>query len=85
MTPRFSRHWYRFRPHLRHRHHHYGEYKRRDSAQDTVHLRIPEQVNFVCNSTDFFDCAEEEVASRLQRRPELHDLDRDIDRLKKKI
>ena len=85
MTPRFSRHWYRFRPRLRHRHHHYGEYKRRDSAQDTVHLRIPEQVNFICNGTDFFDCAEEEVASHLQRRPELHDLDRDIDRLKKRF
>lgn len=45
-------------------------------------MAAPVDVQFVCNSTDFFDCAEEEVVSLLQRRPEVHALDDDIARLR---
>jgi hypothetical protein len=38
-------------------------------------------VVYVCNSTDFFDCAEEELASYLQRRPEVNSLERHIEKL----
>ena len=60
-------------------------YPRRNPELDAPHLTSPEVVQFVCDSTDFYDCAEEEVVSLLQRRPELTDLERDIDRLQRKF
>ncbi len=86
MYHRFRRHWRQFRPHLHRRPTHDGQqYKRRDVAIDQQHLQPREEVPFVCDSTDVFDCAEQEVASMLQRRPEVHDLDRDINRLRKRF
>lgn len=75
-------HWHHFRPHSRrhHRRHSYASW--RDTSQDATFLQPPEDVEYVCTSTDFFDCAEEEVMSLLQRRPEVHALDHDIDRLR---
>ena len=86
MQHRFRKYWRHFRPHFR-RNRRYGnhQYKYRDVRHDEQHLVPREDVQFVCNSTDFFDCAEEEVVSMLQRRPEVHDLDRDIDRLRKRF
>jgi hypothetical protein len=54
-------------------------------TKDSAYISSPEDVQFVCDSTDFFDCAEEEAASLLQRRPEVRDFDRDIERLQKKF
>ncbi len=85
MPHRFSHHWRRFQPRfVRRRHHHYDnqKYKRRDRTADAEHIVAPVDVPFVCDSTDFFDCGEEHIAALLQRRPEIHDLDRDIDKLR---
>ena len=86
MLQRFQTRWRHFQPRHR-RHHHYDNqpYPRRDTTKDRTYVSSPEDVQFVCDSTDFFDCAEEEAASLLQRRPEVSDLDRDIDRLQKKF
>ena len=86
MLQRFQTRWRHFQPRHR-RHHHYDNqpYPRRDMTKDSTYISSPEDVQFVCDSTDFFDCAEEEAASLLQRRPEVSDLDRDIDRLQKKF
>ncbi len=83
MFHRFRRQWQGFRP-RRNRHHRYDNqrYKRRNVEFDQQHLLAPEPVQYVCKSTDFFDCAEERVVALLQRRPEVHDLDRDIERLR---
>lgn len=72
----------RFRPRHRRRHEHY---RRRDYTVDRQHMTPPTDVGYVCNSTDFFDCAEEEVISLLQRRPEVHALDEDIVRLRSRF
>ena len=81
MFHRFRDHWRQFRPRRRF-HSARQRYKQRDHSADHQHLSAPEQVQYVCNSTDFFDCGEERVLALLQRRPEVHDLDRDIDRLR---
>lgn len=83
MYYRFNKHWRHFRSRWRGRRH--QRYKFRDRRQDRNYVGTREDVQFVCNSTDFFECAEERVVSMLQRRPEVHDLDRDIDRLRKKF
>lgn len=75
-------HWHHFKPRGKRRPHANGYASWRDKKQDSQHLRAPQNVQYVCNSTDFFDCAEEEVVSLLQRRPEVHALDKDIDRLR---
>lgn len=86
MLQRFQTRWRHFRPrHRLHRHFDNPSYPRRDMTKDTTYISSPEDVRFVCDSTDFFDCAEEEAASLLQRRPEVGDLDRDIERLQKKF
>lgn len=85
MFHRFHQHWHRFRPRYpRRRHDHYvnQSYKRRDKTIDQQHIVAPTDVPFVCDSTDFFDCGEEQIAAILQRRPEIHDLDRDIEKLR---
>lgn len=74
-------HWHRFKPRHRQFQRH-DNLKWRDHEVDKVHLNPPEHVQYVCNGNDFFDCAEEEVVSLLQRRPEVHALDNDIDRLR---
>lgn len=79
MYHRFRHHWQRFRSRRRHHEH---LYKYRDLSHDRDHTSSRADVPFVCNSSDFFDCGEEEIASLLQRRPEIHDLDRDIDKLR---
>lgn len=78
--------WRHYEP-TRHRHHHYDNqaYRYRDIAKDKAYVSQPELVQFVCDSTDFFDCAEEEVVSFLQRRPEVQDLERDITSLQKRF
>lgn len=82
MRHRFSRHWHRFRPRRRHPHRiAYERFKHRQHERDIQHMQPPQTVQYVCQSTDFFDCAEERVAALLQRRPEVQDLDRDIERL----
>ena len=90
MLQQLQRHWRHFRPqrpHQRHRHHQYDNqlYRRRDFEKDKPYITPPQDVQFVCDSTDFFDCAEEEAVSLLQRRPEVNDLERDIDHLKQKF
>lgn len=45
----------------------------------------PQEPQFVCNTTDLFDCAEDTVRSLMQRRPEMHDLDKKADKLKQKF
>ncbi len=81
MFHRFRDHWRQFRPHRRD-HSARQHYKQRDHSVDRQHLSAPEQVHYVCSSTDFFDCGEERVLALLQRRPEVHDLDDDINRLR---
>ncbi|MFZ1258329.1 MAG: hypothetical protein WAQ25_02560 [Candidatus Saccharimonas sp.] len=85
MRDTFRRHWQRFRPHFRRRHSYSSRFAGRNRDYDAQHIGPREQVSYVCNATDFFDCAEEQVVALLQRRPEVHDLDRDIDRLRKKF
>ena len=86
MTNRFTRHWHRFRPRRRYPHRiAYERFKHRQQEYDAHHMQSPQVVEYVCKSTDFFDCAEERVAALLQRRPEVHDLDRDIDRLQSRF
>lgn len=79
-------HWHHFRPRggRYHRRSRPADAPWRDKTQDTEFLSAPEDVVYACNSTDFFDCAEEEVVSLLQRRPEVNALDSDIDRLRKR-
>lgn len=88
MHHRFRHHWQHFRP-LRRRHglrgYHHRQVHFRDTRQDQQHLLAPEPVQYICRSTDFFDCAEEQVVARLQRRPEVHALDRYIDKLQKQF
>lgn len=82
----FRHHWRRFGPHrIRHSRYAYRQFKRRDRRRDRQFISPREDVQYVCNSTDFFECAEEQVVGMLQRRPEVHDLDRDISRLRKKF
>lgn len=83
MFHRKRHHWRRFRPHGRRRRNS-PEYtlRWRDKRVDKQLVTVPQPVKYVCNSTDFFDCAEEEVVSLLQRRPEVNALDKDIDRLR---
>ncbi len=71
-------HWRRFRP-LRRRK---QELKWRDRRQDTQHLVAPEPVVFTPIREDIFDRAEQEVLALLQRRPEVHALDKEINRLR---
>ncbi|HRC28299.1 MAG TPA: hypothetical protein PKV96_02835 [Candidatus Saccharimonas sp.] len=86
MFHHFRQHWRRFRPYrMRHRRYAHKQFKHRDVARDRHYVSQREDVQFVCRSTDFFECAEEQVVSMLQRRPEVHDLDRDISRLRKKF
>ena len=86
MFHRFRQHWQRFRP-RHHRRHRYDNqpFKSRDFEHDKLHLKAPESVDYSCNNTDFFDCAEERVVGLLQRRPEVHALDKDIDKLRTKF
>ena len=45
----------------------------------------PVEPQFVCNTTDLFDCAEDRVRSMMQRRPEVNSLDKKADALKKRF
>lgn len=85
MFHRRKPHWKRFRPRYR-RGKNRPEYtlRWRDKRIDDQLVTEPQTVKYVCNSTDFFDCAEEEVVSLLQRRPEVNALDRHIERLRKR-
>ncbi len=76
-------HWHHFRPRRTHRSA-AAFAAGRDKEADALFLSAPEPVAYSCNSLDFFDCAEEEVSSLLQRRPEVHALDSDIERLRKR-
>ena len=75
MFHKVKHHWRRFRSRYRR---HNKRFRHRDYAVDKKHMTQPVDVAFVCSSTDFFDCVEEEVVSLLQRRPEIHALDEDI-------
>ncbi len=78
-----SSHWRRFKPRFKRGYHRSGyDVHWRDRRHDKQHLDAPSEVPYVCDSTDFFDCAEEEVISLLQRRPEVNALDDDIVRLR---
>lgn len=79
MRHRFRDRWRHFAPRRNRR---LRPYRRRDVSLDYKHTYEPQPVQFVCNSTDFFDCAEEDVVSYLQRRPEIHALDGRIDALR---
>lgn len=82
MLRHFRSHWRRFRPQDRYmRKRNRAGYPTRDRSQDQQYIGHPEDVVFVCNSTDFFDCAEEELVSMLQRRPEVSNLERIIPKL----
>lgn len=81
MLSRFKHHWRRFRPHGRP----YRDYRWRNKSHDQRYLHEREEPQFVCQSTDIFDCAEAKVQSLMQRRPEMHDLDKKADKLKKKF
>lgn len=85
MFHHFRHHWRRFRPRKGYRQYKRRQFRRRDEVRDDPYLSKPEQVQYVCKSTDFFDCAEEQVVARLQRRPEVHALDRHIDKLQKRF
>ena len=78
-----SPHWRRFKPRFKRGYAKHGyNVHWRDKKYDKQHLTTPADVQYVCHSTDFFDCAEEEVVSLLQRRPEVNALDGDIERLR---
>ncbi len=78
-----SSHWRRFKPRFKRGYTRSGyDLRWRDKKHDQPHLTTPADVPYVCNTTDFFDCAEEEVTSLLQRRPEVNALDDDIKRLR---
>ncbi|NCU38220.1 hypothetical protein EOL96_04165 [Candidatus Saccharibacteria bacterium] len=85
MQFRNGNHWRHFRPPWRRRNRQAVRYRYRDRAQDAQHLVPKQSVQFVCNEVDAFDRAEQIVTHMLQRRPEVHDLDRDINRLRKKF
>ncbi len=58
----FRHHWRRFGPHrIRHSRYAYRQFKRRDRRRDRQFISPREDVQYVCNSTDFFECAEEQV------------------------
>lgn len=78
----FRNRWKRFRPRHRRGRRVEGRFKYRDKSFDRSWMSPRENVPFVCNSSDFYDCAEEEVVSLLQRRPEVNAFDSDIDRLR---
>lgn len=80
-----KQYWRHFRPRLRGSRRDVHWYKYRDVQRDHEHLVPREEVSFTCDSLDLFDCAEQEVVGMLQRRPELHDLDREISQLRKKF
>ncbi|MEO8691744.1 MAG: hypothetical protein ABI397_03080 [Candidatus Saccharimonas sp.] len=61
----------------------YGQW--RDRKLDHQHITQPLPIDYVCKSTDFFDCGEERVAALLQRRPEVEDLERYIDKLREQF
>ncbi len=72
-------HWQRYRPRRK------PHYKHRDRRHDRPYLLPKETPEFMCVDTDLFDCAEQQVVAMLQRRPEVHDLDKDIVSLHKKF
>ena len=83
MSYKYSNKWKRFKPRFKrgYRRKGYVNYKWRDHEADKQNLQPRQNVQYVCKSTDFYDCAEEEVVSLLQRRAEVNALDDDIDRL----
>ena len=83
MFPRIKTHWRRFQPKNQHRDE--RALRTRDHSKDRAYLVRQQQPVFVCASTDMFDCAEQQVVDLLQRRPEVHDLERDIPKLQKKF
>ena len=79
MPSRFRLRWRRYRRNNQiERYYQRLRRRRRNPQLDHAHLRTPTNVAFNCNDSDIFDCAERQVASFLQRRPEVHDLDRRI-------
>lgn len=85
MLRRTLHHWRHFRPH-RHRHRRYDKlYERRNHERDKEFAHAPEDVSYTLHDSDFYDAAERQVVSMVQRRPEVNDLDRHIDRLRKKF
>ena len=73
--------WRHFKPHKKQ----YRTYNGRDYARDKEFFYEPEHIEYALADDDFYDAAEQQVVSMLQRRPELHDLDREIDALRKKF
>lgn len=84
MVRRLHRRWKRFKPYRHHRDRRLKrwQYKRRDITHDKEYMVPRELPQFVCDSTDFYDCAEQEIATYIQRRAEVRDLDKKIDRLR---
>ncbi len=74
----------RFRKHGLRRYRH-REVRGRDTRLDSQYAQPVAPIEYVCSSTDFFDCAEQVVASKLQRRPEVNALDRYIESLQAKF
>ena len=79
----FRQHWRRFQPKNQYRNE--RVLRTRDPKKDKAYLVRQQQPVFVCASTDMFDCAEQQVADLLQRRPEVKDLEREIPKLQKKF
>lgn len=77
--------WRQFRPHAYRHRTELDQYQRRDRSHDAEYLGTPSDPQHVCVTTDIFDCAEDRVRLMMQRRPEMNDLDRKIDKLKKKF
>lgn len=89
MSHPFRSRWQRFKPKRFRRQglrrYHHRDVRGRDRRQDQQYVQPIAPIEYVCSSTDFFDCAEQLVASKLQRRPEVHALDRYIDSLQAKF
>lgn len=82
MFKHIRHHWRSFRP--RHRRHG-KEFRGRDTRLDAQYVYRPEPVPYVGSNQDIFDVAEQRVAGLLQRRPEIHSLDKRIDPLVKRF
>lgn len=77
-----NNHWRSFRPRRRK---YFVRRKWRDKRHDKHLVRRPEVVSYHYSNQDFFDVAEQRVASLLQRRPEVNNLDKRIGPLRERF
>lgn len=62
-----------------------GRFERRDRAQDTQFWVERSDPQYICSTTDIFDCAEEHVRAVIRRYPKKLDPDSYVDHLKRKF